>query len=250
MQVVVDSLLTAYRRYGQPGGQPVLLLHGWGDKAESWQAFADGLEGLDVYAVDLPGFGGSDMPSTAWGLDEYAGFVAAFLHKIGLNPYAVIGHSNGGAIAIRGLAGGAFVAEKLVLLASAGVRSEYKGRNKAVRMVAKTGKALAMPLPAAVKQRLRRKLYTTVGSDMLVAEHLQETFKKIVDDDVQADAARLELPVLLVYGEEDVATPQAFGRLLQSRIGGSRFELVTGAGHFVHQDEPAAVRRLVQEFLT
>jgi pimeloyl-ACP methyl ester carboxylesterase len=250
MQVVVDSLLTAYERYGEGKRRALLVLHGWGDNSKGWREFSRGLaEDFDLYVLDLPGFGGTDMPPVAWGLDQYAAFVANFLKKIDVQPYAVIGHSNGGAIAIRGLANGDLSADKLVLLASAGVRSEYKGRKKALRLLAKTGKALSAPLPGSVKQRLRRKLYTTVGSDMLVAEHLQETFKRVVGDDVQADAARLSLPTLLVYGEDDISTPPNFGRLLHERINGSTLEILGNTGHFAHNDQPEKVRRLVREFL-
>src|SRR5690606_38998725 len=121
--------------------------------------------------------------------------------------------SNGGAIAIRGMARGWLSADNLVLLASAGIRGEYKGRVKALRLITKAGKALTTPLPKSVKQRLRKKVYATVGSDMLVAEHLQETFKKVVTDDVREDAARLALPTLLIYGDQDDATPVRYAEM-------------------------------------
>jgi pimeloyl-ACP methyl ester carboxylesterase len=250
MQVVVNSLLTTYERHGQGKRPALLVLHGWGDDSRGWREFSKRFtDDFDVYAVNLPGFGGTDMPPAAWGLDDYAAFVAAFLAKIDVAPFAIVAHSNGGAIAIRGLAAGVLSADKLVLLASAGVRSQSKGRKQALRLLAKAGKALAAPLPGGVRQRLRRKLYTAVGSDMLVAEHLQETFKKVVSDDVQADAARLSLPVLLVYGEQDVSTPPDFGRLLHELIDGSTLEILGEAGHFVHNDQPDRVRKLVGDFL-
>jgi pimeloyl-ACP methyl ester carboxylesterase len=250
MQLVVDSLLTNYRRYGQGNRRAVLILHGWGDSSQGWAEFAQALaDKYEVVCLDLPGFGQTQRPAEPWGLDDYAGYVSAFLKKADIKPYAIVSHSNGGAIAIRGLANGALTAKKLVLLSSAGVRSEYKGRTKAIRMVAKAGKLLATPLPEAVKKRMRRKLYTTVGSDMLVVENLQETFKRVVNDDVQQDAARLKLPTLLVYGDQDVSTPPEFGRLLYSKLTDSRLEILPGAEHFVHQDQPQEVRRLVREFL-
>lgn len=250
MQVVVDSLLTTYHRLGDANSKTVVILHGWGDSSAGWLEFGRHLAGrYRVVVVDLPGFGKTDMPHGVWGLDEYVGFVAHFLKKIDIEAYAIIAHSNGGAIAIRGLANESLHAERLVLLASAGVRSTYKGRKKALRLIAKAGKALATPLPEVMKRHLRRKLYTTVGSDMLVAEHLQETFKRVVGDDVQADAAKLELPVVLIYGENDVSTPPDYGRLLHERIAGSTLEIIGGAEHFVHQDNPQQVLKMVKESL-
>jgi len=248
MQVVVDSLLTHYEVQGT--GKVVLLLHGWGDSFK-------GLVGLQrelakeyrVIALDLPGFGSTEAPKQTWGLAEYALFVAHFLAKVDEKKlYLLAGHSNGGAIAIRGLAKGTLQADKLVLLASAGIRGEYKGRVRALRIVAKTGKALTLPLPKGVKQRLRKKAYSTIGSDMLVAEHLQETFKKVVTDDVRDDATNITIPTLLIYGENDTATPVAFGELLHEAIDGSTLEVLPGAGHFVHLDRTSDVVKAIREF--
>lgn len=256
MQVIVDNLLVTYERHGKMGRPVLLVLHGWADSSQNWLSFSEHFAGrYEVITVDLPGFGRTDMPPQPWGLDDYGCFVGHFLAKIGVTLYGIVGHSNGGAIAIRGLANGDLRAEKLVLLASAGVRSTYNGRKKAIRLITKTGKALAAPLPGRVKDQLRRKLYTTVGSDMLIAERLQETFKRVVGDDVQADAARLTtlntsgIPVLLIYGEHDVSTPPNWGRLLHEHIQGSTFELLGNAGHFVYQDQPEKVAQLVEDFL-
>jgi pimeloyl-ACP methyl ester carboxylesterase len=117
-----------------------------------------------------------------------------------------------------------------------------------LRYITKFGKALTMPLPKSIKAKLRRKVYKTVGSDMLVAEDLQETFKKVVTDDVRADAARLTLPTLLIYGEDDEATPLWFGQTLHELIPGSTLEVLPDAGHFVHLDRPAEVTKAIQEF--
>lgn len=254
MQVVVDALLTTYDRVGSAAGSKprpiIVLLHGWGDNASSWLQLRDALaDTYDVIALNLPGFGGSQQPSQAWGLTDYAAFVAAFLKKIDAKPYAYIAHSNGGAIAIRGLANGVLSAEKLVLLASAGIRSELQGRKKVLRVLAKTGKIITMPLPASVRKSLRRRLYTSAGSDMLVAEHMEATFKKIVTDDIQSDAAKVQQPSLLIYGEDDLSTPVHYGRILHSLIAGSTLETIGGAGHFVHLDEPQQVETMIRKFL-
>lgn len=248
MQVVVDSLLTQYERMGK--GKPVLILHGWGDSSAGWQKFVHELvDKFEVVLVDLPGFGSTQLPGDVWGLSNYAAFVGKFLKKIRLQPYAVIGHSNGGSIAIRGLANQDFTSEKLILIDSAGIRTEYVGRKKAIRLLTKTGKVLARPLPARVRKRLRKKVYETVGSDMLVVEKLQDTFKLVVTDDVQHNAATLNLPTLLIYGEDDLSTPVQYGRMFHHLIAGSKLEVIPGAGHFAHLDKPTVVLHQILEFL-
>jgi pimeloyl-ACP methyl ester carboxylesterase len=249
MQIVTNSLMTKYSRTGT--GKLVVLLHGWGDTSAGLKELSAYLaQKYEVIAVDLPGFGGPQAPSEVWGLNDYVAFIRDFLQKLGVKQvFAYVGHSNGGAIAIRGLGDGTLSADKLVLLASAGIRNEYKGRNKVLRILAKTGKVVTMPLPAPVRKRLRHKVYTTIGSDMLVAEHLQETFKQIVTDDVRADAAQLTLPVLLIYGEEDDSTPIWYGQQYHELMNESTLEILPGAGHFVHKDRPEAVQKALTEFL-
>lgn len=249
MQVVVDSLMTTYSREGKGG--VVLILHGWGDSSKSFQKLSHALSSnYDVICVDLPGFGGSQAPTAAWGLTDYAIFLQHFLAKIGVHDvWAIIGHSNGGAIAIRGLGMQLLQSERLVLLASAGIRNVYKGRNRALRIIAKAGKAAAMPLPQSIKKKLRRKLYTTVGSDMLVAEHLQETFKKVVTDDVREDTQHIRIPVLLVYGERDAATPLWYGEQYRELFAHATLEVLPGVEHFVHIERSAEVERAIQEFM-
>lgn len=249
MQVIVDSLLTNYVREGK--GKTVIVLHGWGDTAAGMRALCKSLSAqYDVIALDLPGFGGSAAPKEAWGLNDYVAFVAHFLRKIGVNDtWAFIGHSNGGSIVIRGIARKDFTAERVVLLASAGIRNVYKGRNKVLRMITKTGKLFTAPLPKAVKKKIQRKVYKTVGSDMLVAEHLQETFKRVVTDDVRPDAPQLTMPVLLIYGENDEATPVWYGEQFHELMPDSTLEILPGAEHFVHLDRPDDVRIAVRDFL-
>jgi pimeloyl-ACP methyl ester carboxylesterase len=249
MQIVVDKLLTRYDRSGK--GKPIVLLHGWADQASGLAVLNSKLiDHYEVIAPDLPGFGGTEMPAEAWGLDDYAAFVEHLLQKVGIiDVYAYIGHSNGGAIAIKGLAGGRFKAKKLILLSSAGIRDLKSKRKAIVKTVARAGRLLTTPLPASVQSRLRRTLYQWIGSDMLAAEHLSSTFKKIVADDVRTAAGQLKLPTLLVYGEDDQTTPPVIARQFHLLIKNSSLKMIPTAGHFVHRDQPAAVIKVVEEFL-
>jgi pimeloyl-ACP methyl ester carboxylesterase len=249
MQVVVDTLITHYETKGK--GKTILLLHGWADSAAGLQNLQNDLaKKYTVIAIDLPGAGSTQPPPRPWGLDDYAQFLQHFLQKIDAAPlHALVGHSNGGAIAIRGVASGLLSSDKLVLLASAGIRGTDRGRLGALRLLAKAGKIVTMPLPKAVKRRLRSGLYKQVGSDMLVAEHLQETFKKVVTDDVRNDAAQLSQPTLLIYGEKDDAAPVWYGEAYRDVIPEATLEILPGAGHFVHLDRPQEVARFIEEFV-
>lgn len=250
MQIVVEQLLTSYAEIGS-GKKILLFLHGWADSGRTFEGLSRELvknnSEFKIILLDLPGFGGTAYPSVPWGLDEYAGFVAAFLQKAKLKPYVIIGHSNGGAIAIRGLAGGTLQADKLVLLASAGIRKPSLKKG-ALRVLAKPAALILKAAPQATQERVRRKLYSAIGSDYLVAVHMQDTFKRVVSTDVQEDARKLKLPVCLIYGELDDATPAEFGKSLAGIIPNSTFHLLPQTGHFLHHEQVYQTADLIKEF--
>lgn len=249
MQVVVDGLLTTYRTKGR--GRPVVLLHGWGDDHTTFRRQFDTLsQGFRVVALDLPGFGQTEPPESVWDLDNYVEFVSHFMAKLGLGaPAAIVGHSNGGALAIRGLATGQLQADKLILLAASGIRTGNSLKRTSLKIIAKVGKVATLWLPPAARRRLRQKLYGVAGSDMLVAPALQETFKRTVRQDVQADAGRLNLPTLLIFATADRAVPISHGQRYAELIKSSRLFTLEGSDHFLHQTASQQVNQQIKGFL-
>lgn len=247
-QIVVDGLLTHYAKMG--AGKTLLFLHGWGDSGDTFGVVAADLSAqYEVWLLDLPGFGKTQSPASTWNIPDYAQFVSAFTKKAGCQPDVIIGHSNGGTIAIDLVANNLLKPKKLVLLASAGVRSEYNGRKKALRLLAKGAKVVTKPLPKNVQTKLKKKAYKSIGSDLFVAEHLQETFKNVVTYDVTEEAAGVSIPTLLIYGSKDEATPPRYGDIFHRQIKGSKLLKLPGVGHFVHQEAAEQVASAVREFI-
>lgn len=251
MQLVVNSLLTTYEDTGDNQDKVILCLHGWGDDHRTFAGLTKALQSsYRVISVDLPGFGSSQAPNAVWGLDDYATFLSDFLKKLHVQEVSVlIGHSNGGALAILALSRGKLSAHRLVLLGAAGIRDQEKIKKLGLKVIAKTGKAATFWLPANKKKALQKRLYGAAGSDMLVVPHLQETFRKTVAQDVQVDAKTITIPTLLIYGEHDRATPVQYGEIYHRLITGSKLEVVPGAEHFVHHDKPTEVQHLIEEFI-
>ncbi|MBI3984150.1 alpha/beta hydrolase [Candidatus Microgenomates bacterium] len=250
MKLIVDGLAINYRREGS--GRVVLMLHGWMSDSQTFSQLVQQLSGTyDVIRLDLPGFGDSELPPSSWGLSEYVAFIVAFLEKLKIERlHAIIGHSLGGRIVIKAVGSGQLKADRLVLLGSHGINQSRSMRNRLYWLAAKTGKVVTKPLPAKIKVKLRQRLYRRVGAtDYLQAGALQQTFLNIIREDVRPEAAMITAPTLLIYGQDDEVTPPEFGKTFQRLIEGSKLEVISQAGHFVHEDQLPIVAKLVTEFL-
>lgn len=251
MQTIVNGISTHIVDSGS--GSAVVLLHGWGSSSQDFSGIQQSLaKSYRTIAIDLPGFGGSEMPDQPWGVEDYAQFVQAALKKRGVsNPHAYIGHSMGGRILLHMLGDGGQSAKKAILIGSHGLRESASMRNRIFKVIAKVGKLVTRILPSQARTRLRAKLYQSAGaSDYVNAGEMQETFKKIISTDTQASAAKISIPVLLIYGDSDKQTPVTFGELFSRSISNSKLEVIQDAGHYPHHDQPEHVLQLIEEFLT
>lgn len=247
MHVLVDELVINYERLGS--GPTVLLVHGWADSLSTFYDIQRSLgKNYDVVSLDLPGFGQSTQPRKAWNLDNYAQFLSSFCIKLRLNIFGIVGHSNGGAIVIIGLSNKYISANKLVLLSSAGIRNKQLVKKQTLKVVAKSGKALTTVLPGSIKNHIRQRFYGRIGSDLLIAPGMEETFKLVIGQDVQDQASTLNLPTLIIYGQNDKVTPVEYGQLLAEKIKGSELKVLDNAEHFVQSDQPYQVEKLIREF--
>lgn len=249
MQVIVDNLLISYSVVGD-SKKSIMLLHGWADTSDTFSRLSKFLsKNYEIILVDLPGFGASETPRTAWSVLEYSDFISKFLKKINHKPDYIVGHSNGGAIAVNAVGTGRIKPAKLILLASSGVRKTNSVKKQVYKVLAKPAKLALSPLPYRLQKRIKANAYKKLGSDLYAAEHMRETFINIVNFDVTKNAAYIHIPTLLLYGENDAITPPGLGRVLSSAIKNSRLEIIDGAGHFFHQEQPEIIATKIKEFL-
>ncbi len=250
MQVLVDNSLVSYTKIGS-SKRTILFLHGWADSSKTFAALSSELKsGFSLVIVDLPGFGVSQAPKIAWGIENYANFIKSFLDKINIKDLeAVVGHSNGGTIAIDAVANEIIKPKKLILLASAGIRNKNKSKKSSMKILSKPAKYLIKPLPKNIQLKIKKNVYNKLGSDLYIAENMQETFKNIVSTDIQSEAGKVKIPTLLIYGETDNATPAIYGEILSSIIPDSKLKVLSNSGHFVHHEKPEAVSKLIKNFI-
>ncbi|MFN2120631.1 MAG: alpha/beta fold hydrolase [Anaerolineales bacterium] len=229
---------------------PVILLHGAGGTHLYWPPQLRRIPGRRILALDLPGHGKSDG-SGRQSIDAYVDDVDAFIRSIGLNTVVLAGHSMGGAIAIE-LAG------------------RYPGRVLGLCLVSTGAKLRVSPEilsgtddPAAFSATVTRIVDLSFAADasprlkQLAAQRMRETRSSVLHGDFLAcnafDASPrvsgLDMPTLVVCGEQDRMTPPHSSHWLRSHIAGSRLELVPHAGHMVMLEQPDAVTALLDQFL-
>lgn len=233
-------------------GHPLLLLHGWGASKELMLPIAQRLSGYRVIAPDLPGFGATDPPPAAWGVDEYSAWVIALLDRLGIERTHVVGHSNGGRIAIALAAARPERVARLVLTDSAGIRPRhgwrYQWRVRTFKLLraAARWRLLPAPLRRAAGGRADRRGST----DYRAAEGtLRASMVRLVNADLRPQLSRLRPPTLLIWGERDVETPPSDARTMERLIPDAGLVMLEGSGHFAYAEQPDRFCRIVDVFL-
>ena len=250
MKLIINDVVTEYSDEGE--GPTLLFLPGWMNTLHNFDELALRLTSkYRVIRLDLPGFGGgAEKPLADWHIADYASFVRAFTEKLGLTSYALVGHSFGGRVAIKGTGEGTLRPSRLVLIGAAGISKHRTFRNRFFTLVAKIGKVI-MYIPPLLfwRKQLRRKLYKKLGSDYLAAGAMSQVYLNAIQEDMQEYARRISIPTLLIWGENDNMTPIEDGKVFFQLIKDSKLEVLPGAGHSVHRERPEEVARLIEKFV-
>ncbi len=216
------------------------MLHGYGSRKES---FFYQIEYLSKYftvtAPDFPGFGASAPLDNPWSVGDYAQWLKEFMEAAKLNGAHILAHSFGARVAFKLFADYPELAEKIVITGGAGLVKErsaqYIRRVKAYRRIKKL-------FPRYAEKHYGSAEYRTLSPIM------RESYKKIVNEDLRECAARIKNKTLLVYGENDSATPPAEeGEIFRSLIPGSKLEIMSGT-HFCFCERPDVFNGLVLNF--
>jgi pimeloyl-ACP methyl ester carboxylesterase len=244
----VDGLTVRYQVGGQ--GPPVLLLHGWGGAIESFAPVLDDLQrSYTVAAFDLPGFGLSSLPPSAWGSADYARLTLNVMQRLKLDRPHLIGHSFGGQVSIQLAATSPERVGKLVLVCSAGVRTKPALTIRLKRKAARLGRWLAA-YGGPMGEKLRAQIYRRVQSpDYANAGPLRPTLVRVINEDLTPLLPLITSPTLLVWGEQDRDVPLSAAQVMARLVPAAQLVVFENAGHFAYLDQFDRFRLLVSRFL-
>jgi pimeloyl-ACP methyl ester carboxylesterase len=250
-------------------GPALLFIHGLGGCWQNWllniPAF---MERHRVIAPDLPGFGESPLPAEEISIRGYAKAADALCDELGVESVSVVGNSMGGFVGAElGLSFPTRV-KSLVLVSAAGLSIEYRRREPLVTLARLWGASAtwigARGHSVVTRPRMRRLgmqllvRYPEKLSPALTYELVRGTgapgfvpaLKALLDHSYRDQLAQIEVPVLVVWGRNDMLVPRGDAREYVELIGSNaRREMFEDTGHLPMIERPSRFNRLVEDFL-
>ena len=256
-------------RYGH-GGQPILLVHGFGTCSFVWRNIGPqiALANCTGFAVDLFGYGESDRPIDAdYGIAAQAEYLDRALTALRVSRATVVGLDLGAAVALRFAATQPDRVDKLVLVnpiafdavPADDVKALQKNTARFALQVSR-GVMGAAPLmrdllqksvadPARMPETLvARYMAPYVGREGV--DHLLRV-SRFVDGEAmeEINLRALPHPTLVVWGDRDPWASSKIGDQLADTLGGSRLVHLPSAGRLVPEDAPETLSQLLLDFV-
>jgi pimeloyl-ACP methyl ester carboxylesterase len=211
--------------------------HGWNHSSSALLPMATSLAHFAFSSlIDFPGFGRSPMPPEVWGTADYADAVAGWLNGLPPRRRIWVGHSFGCRVGIQLAARHPGLLSGMVLMAAAGLPRKRTFMERLGlfwrRSVFQIAKLVAPEGPA------RNRLRARFGSaDYQAAAAMRPILVRVVNENLASTAAKVECPVLLIYGANDRDTPPEMGRRFQSLIPRAELVILDGFDHLGLLDE-------------
>jgi 2-hydroxymuconate-semialdehyde hydrolase len=257
-KLLAGGISTHYLKAGC--GPHVVLLHGAGGSSLNWAPVMATLAAqCCVIAPDMVGYGESDKPAMVYDRPFFASWLLHFLDALGLEKPALLGHSQGGAVALQFAMEHPERLERLILVCPAGLSVD------GVPFGAKLGILWLNFLPSRLAARwVSRYLCENGGSqwDAPLTEYLLEVKrlpqskrvflaglgKSIAPFPAEA-LQRIPHPTLIIWGRKDRLLLPSHGERARREIPASRWCLIPDAGHLPFLDQPEAFSEAVLGFI-
>jgi 3-oxoadipate enol-lactonase len=241
-------------------GLPIVLLHAFPFNRSMWDPQVAALFGeCRCIVPDLRGFGDSPR-SGPYTMDRYADDVGALLDALQIEQAVVAGLSMGGYVA---LALWRRLHQRIRALVLADTRASAdtpEGARKRVDLieVARTqgiDAVIALQLPGIIGKGTREKQPDLVeGIRSIMARSTVEGIVGALEamrarSDSTPFLASIDVPTLIIVGEEDAITPVKDARAMHEAIPSSRLEVIPEAGHMSNLERPAAFNTALSDFV-
>lgn len=251
---------------GQQHSQTVLLVHGLGQNGfTDWISVITQLaKQYHVLALDFPGFGYSDSPTGKYSPGNYARILNAILARHTKGPAIVVGHSLGGAVALRFAGDYPQQLTKLILIDAAGIlqRTAFVKFSTRVPLSVETmpsflknpvallkdfghsaiESVLSMPDPTRILNTSE-----TLWGAVLGKRSNANAGMALVEEDFSTLIPRLQTPTWILWGDADPIAPLRTAHMLAYRVPNAQLIIMPGLGHTPM--EPATVQTFVPKLM-
>ena len=241
-------------------GAPVLLLHAFPLSSAMWEPQIESLgERFRFIAPDLSGFGSSDAPDDGYSMSAWAEEVKGLLDELGLDRVVLAGLSMGGYLAFECLRRFPERFSALVLADTKAEADPPEGNEKRTKQQGMVRDGQRDELIGALVGALLGEPTTAKKPDVV------DKVKTLMDNpeagfigaleamkgrpDSSAELAGINIPTLIIVGENDGVTPPDASRKMHEHIGGSRLVVIPEAGHLSNLEAPEAFNGALAEFL-
>lgn len=257
-----DGITIAYERWHAPHPHArVALLHPLALDSTFWRPVAARMNGAaEIIALDCRGHGSSDKPEGPYSVEQFAADLADVMDEIGWETAIVGGASLGGCMALAFAAAHGNRLDALALMDT----TAWFGPGAAEAWAIRADKAIASGMRSLVDfHRLRwfsdafiRSNPETVDTVMGVfaandVDAYREACLMLGNCDLRAILEDFEVPVSIIVGREDFATPIAMAAALRDGIPGATLEIIEGARHLAALEAPdlaaAKLRALIKQ---
>ena len=247
-----------YELSGSGGECPLMLLHGWGGSHGSMSMLIRDYSGTrPVLAPDFPGNGDSDETPGPWDVTDYTNMLVALMDHAGILRADVIAHSFGGRVALLLAAEHPERVNRLLLTGCAGLPNRPDNKLSARTKLYKTlRRAADNPVTRALFANKvaswREALVQKFGSPdyRALSPLMRQTFNKVINQDLTWTLEKISAPTLLVWGEDDTATPIWMGELMEKTIKDCALVRFENAGHFAYAEQYARFLPIAKAFIT
>ncbi len=253
MYKTVNNIKINYEQKGS--GDLIVLLHGWGSNIKLFANLIDLLSRkYTVVAMDMPGFGESQEPPSAWCVDDYVNFVIDFLKGYNTKQVMLLGHSFGGRVIIKlnSRKDLPFEVTKVILVDSAGILPPKSNKKSFRTYYYKAGKAFlsnkfVQKIAPDALENFRKKMGS---ADYAAASPLmRQVLVKVVNEDLEPLLPNIKCPTLLVWGVNDTATPLSDGEKMEKLIPDAGLVKLENAGHYSFLEQQFTFNRVMCSFM-
>lgn len=246
-----------YETHGAQGSW-LLLLHGWGGKCESWLPVTrDFSSAHRILVLDFPGHGRSSEPEQPWDVTDYMQATCALLDALHIEKTDVMAHSFGGRVALLLAATCPQRVGKMTLTGCAGLPPRQSGTQSART---RRYQRLKRWLHSAPLRRLLGEKRVMAAQEALIQRYgsadyrvltpsMRQTFNKVIAQDLTWTLPRIQSPTLLIWGENDTATPLWMGETMEREIPDAGLVVLKGGDHFAYLHQYAEFKTISQRFL-